>query len=57
MGKSEKNRAIDALRNLATVLQSEKSDPDDLIYAFGVVEENGSTVAALLVEFLQQPTS
>ena len=57
MGKSEKNRAIDALRNLATVLQSEKSDPDDLIHAFGVVEENGSTVAALLVEFLQQPTS
>lgn len=56
MGESDRNRAIDALRNLATVLHEEETDPDDLIHAFGVVEENGASVATLLIELLQQPT-
>ena len=56
MGESDRNRAIDALRDLASVLQKGETDPDDLIHAFGLVEENGASVAALLIEFLDRPT-
>lgn len=57
MGESDRNRAIETLRNLAAVLQKEETDPDDLIHAFGVVEENRSAVVVLLMEVLKQGTS
>lgn len=57
MTEPDKNRAIDVLRDLVAVLQDEDPDPDDLIHAFGVVEENKATVAVVLVELLDQTTA
>lgn len=42
------------LRNLADVLEDEDCDPDDLIHAFGDVEERRTEVAQLLSTLLHQ---
>ncbi len=42
------------LRKLAQVLREENCEPDDLIHAFGKVEEQRVEIAELLTSFLER---
>ena len=54
MTETNRKTPADALRRLAAVLNDEECDSDDLIYAFGDVEEMRSEVAQLLTALLDQ---
>ena len=45
--------AVERIRNLAETLANPESDSDDLIHAFGDVEELRYEVASTLLELLQ----
>ena len=54
MMESNQPTPAEILRRLAHVLEDEECDPDDLIHAFGDVEQHRTDVAQLLHALLEQ---
>ena len=54
MMESNQLTPAEILRRLADVLEDEECDPDDLIHAFGDVEQRRTDVARLLHGLLEQ---
>ncbi len=54
MTETNQRTPTDALRRLAAVLSDEECDPDDLIHAFGTIEQMRTEVAQLLTALLDR---